>query len=398
VEHRDYDFHGLLGLRLINATACDAAAVARQLGPSQKPLTREPDIVIRFVPQLSTTRLRCLGKNKAGYSGDGYFLLRHDKQRVKVRIPFEQIGNRCEMICESGVHSVPFLMDILNLTLLGKDCAPVHASAFIYQGTGVLVTGWADGGKTTALLAFASQGADYVGDDWVWLRGDGQAMYGLPGGLNLSAWHLKQWPRVQRRIGIRKRLFLQCVHGLDHLLDGLLVGVPGDNPFAKLPRKTLSVLKRQVELAVEPAAVFSPRAVKLAGRPEKVFLFTSQQGADLHCEPAPAQEMVQRMAASFKHEQLPFMEQYLAFRFAFPGRRNKCIENAHDTHQQILGRSLMGKEMYQVQHPYPVSFRSLFDLMRPFVEQGALRVASNGEGLCDDSLAGPDRHQSSMNA
>lgn len=193
-----YDLHGLVGLRLVNASAHDAAAVARQLGPMQKPLDREPDVVVRFVQQLPTPHLRCIGKDKGGFTDQGYFVLRHHKQRVKIRIPFEQIGNRCEILCESGADSVPLLMHILNLTLLRKDCVAVHASAFIYQGTGVLVSGWADGGKTTALLAFVSQGADYVGDEWIWLRGDGQAMYGLPRNLSLSAWHLKQLPQLRR--------------------------------------------------------------------------------------------------------------------------------------------------------------------------------------------------------
>ncbi|HMQ30942.1 MAG TPA: hypothetical protein PKD53_09445, partial [Chloroflexaceae bacterium] len=43
----DYDLHGLVGIRLIGASAGDAAAVTRQLGPVQAPLARDPDITIR---------------------------------------------------------------------------------------------------------------------------------------------------------------------------------------------------------------------------------------------------------------------------------------------------------------------------------------------------------------
>ena len=394
----DYDLHGLVGLRLVNASAHDAAAVAQQLGPMQKPLDREPDVVVRFVQQLPTPHLRCIGKDKGGFNDQGYFVLRHHKQRVKVRIPFEQIGNRCEILCESGADSVPLLMHILNLTLLRKDCVAVHASAFIYQGTGVLVSGWADGGKTTALLAFASQGADYVGDEWIWLRGDGQAMYGLPRNLNLSAWQLEQLPQLRRQVALKKRLFFQCVHGLDRLQDKLLAGRPDTHLGVKLPRKVLSLLKRQVELRVEPTTIFSPHAMRLAARPEKVFLFTTEQGPDLHCEPVSLQEMLPRMALAVQYGQLAFMEHYMAFRFAFPDCRNDYIENAHEFQQDILGRALMGKEKYTVRHPYPVPVRPLFDVMRPFVEYGGMVAASNGKELSGRGVAVADVQQRSVNA
>jgi len=289
-------------------------------------------------------------------------------------------------------------MHVLNLALLRKDCVAVHASAFIYQGTGVLVTGWADGGKTTALLAFASQGADYVGDEWIWLRGDGQAMYGLPRNLNLSAWHLEQLPQLRHRVATKKRLFFQCIHVLDHLQDKLLAGMPDTHLAVKLPRKVLALLKRQVELRVEPAAIFSPHAMRLAARPEKVFLFTSQQGPDLHCEPVTLQEMVPRMALAVQYEQLAFMEHYMAFRFAFPDCRNDYIENAHQVQQDILGRALMGKEKYTVRHPYPVPVRPLFDVMRPFIEHGGVEAAWNEKELCGSGLAVPGTRQGSVNA
>ena len=40
----DYNIHGLVGIRLLNPSASDAAAVQKQLGPSQGALDREPDI------------------------------------------------------------------------------------------------------------------------------------------------------------------------------------------------------------------------------------------------------------------------------------------------------------------------------------------------------------------
>jgi hypothetical protein len=43
-----------VGIRLVGAGARERAAIARQLGPIEKPLDREPDVVIRFVDRLET--------------------------------------------------------------------------------------------------------------------------------------------------------------------------------------------------------------------------------------------------------------------------------------------------------------------------------------------------------
>jgi hypothetical protein len=168
----DYDLHGLVGVRLLDAEPADARAVDRQLGPIRTPLEREPDITIRFVEELPVRgTVRLLGLDEAGYTEDAFLVLRgKHKTRARVQIRFEQIGGRCEITCESGLKAVPLLIPILNLTALAKGALPLHASAFEYEGTGILTTGWSKGGKTEALLTFMARGARYIGDEWVYLH------------------------------------------------------------------------------------------------------------------------------------------------------------------------------------------------------------------------------------
>ena len=85
----EYDLHGIVGVRLLNATPGDAAVVTRQLGPIQATLTREPDIIIRFVDRLSTTScVRNLGLDDAGFTDDAFLVLRSThKARARVQIP-----------------------------------------------------------------------------------------------------------------------------------------------------------------------------------------------------------------------------------------------------------------------------------------------------------------------
>src|SRR5258706_9579326 len=82
----DFDLHGLAGIRLINPSPHEVAAVARQLGPIQRPLEREPDISIRFVERLPpSSRMKYLGVDEAGFTDDAFLVLRSKhKARAKV--------------------------------------------------------------------------------------------------------------------------------------------------------------------------------------------------------------------------------------------------------------------------------------------------------------------------
>ena len=74
---------------------------------------------------------------------------------------------------------MPHLVALVNVTALAKGVLPLHATAFTAGSTGVLVVGWSKGGKTETLLGCMAAGAEYVGDEWVYLTDDGQ-MLGLP--------------------------------------------------------------------------------------------------------------------------------------------------------------------------------------------------------------------------
>ena len=149
VEVLDFDLHRLAAIRLVGATPGDAAAVARQLGPLQAVVDREPDLVIRFVDGLErSSRVRYIGLDDAGFTDDAFLVLRSKhKSPARVKIDFSQLGGPTEIVCERGVAAVPLLIPILNMTLLARGVLPLHASAFVHEGTGVVATGWSKGGR-----------------------------------------------------------------------------------------------------------------------------------------------------------------------------------------------------------------------------------------------------------
>jgi hypothetical protein len=369
-NHVDYDIHGLVGVRLLNPSPGDAEAVFKQLGPLQRPLNREPDLIVRFVDHLPISGLRHLTLNENGFTDDDFFILRSSKKAARVKIAFEQIGSeQCEIVCESGLRSVPLLLAIVNLTMLRKDCVPLHASGFVYHNTGVVVTGWAKGGKTETLLSFAAHGGRYVGDEWILLSGDGQKMYGIPEVIRLWDWHLENLPHVRRQIKRENLLMFKAIHGLDRFQQKLN-GSFGKMLPVKLLREGMPRIKRQLNVRVEPEIVFGDRFGPFSAKPEKVFFALSHADQAITVEPMEPAAVAQHMIASIRFEQIPFFEHYLAFKFAFPNRKNEFLDNVHERQYEILRRALSGKEAYMVRHPYPVSFQELYEKMRLYCENG----------------------------
>src|SRR5258708_8375162 len=160
----DFDIHGLVGVRLVGPSPANVAAVSAQIGAPSSSVLRRPDIVVRYVDHLSAGTLRYVDLGKTASSKTGFILFPEGDGEGKVSIPFEQIGSECEIFCEHRVGWIPLLIPIINLTALKKHrCVPIHASAFVHEGTGVLVPGWVQSGKAEARLAFSPYAAPYVG-------------------------------------------------------------------------------------------------------------------------------------------------------------------------------------------------------------------------------------------
>jgi hypothetical protein len=354
----DFDLHGLVGVRLLDASPEDVALVRRQLGLPPTRLNREPDFSIRFVDAVTRAPLTYVGLHDTGFNDDGFFVLRDNGGRpARALIPFETLGDRPEVVCEHRIPAVPHLLELLNLTALTKSVLPLHASAFTLHGTGVLVTGWSKGGKTEALLAAAPRGAHYVGDEWVFLTPDG-TMWGLPERIRLWAWHLDQLPAVRsaRPRGERRR-----VRAWRSLAVAARVAGNSGTPGAEMARKAVPVLQRQAYVQVPPAGVVGEAKVDLSGNLDAVVLVLSSSSAEITTAAAGPTEVSQRMAVSLAEERSPLLAHYRQFRFAFPGRRSELIEEASSIEANLLSSLFDGRPAAKVTHPYPCDIAALGD-------------------------------------
>ncbi len=370
----DFNLHNFVRVRLLDATPRDVAVITRQLGPIQDEPTGPADITIRFVDRLDVgSRLRSIGLDDAAFSQDAFLVLKGKHHtRVRVQIPLDQVGRPegCTILCQRPVPAVPLLIALVNLVALGKGVLPLHASAFVYRGQGIMATGWAKGGKTETLLAFAEQGAQYIGDEWIYLSPGGERMYGIPEPIRLWNWHLEEMPRYQALLSGQERLQLRglklAVDALERLVgdgQGARGGVKG------LGVRVASVLKRQLNVQIPPRKLFGVDGLPRSHRLDKVLFVVSHDSDQVALEAASPEEIAQRMVFSLQEERTELLSYYRKFRFAFPQRTNPLLEEAETIQRDLLLQALAGKECYQLVHPYPMAIPSLYQAVAPILEE-----------------------------
>jgi hypothetical protein len=363
----DFDVHGLAGVRVRNASPRDVGVVGRQLGPLRTTLDQEPAIVIRFVDRLEAASPgRYLGLGEAAFTDDAFVVLRSKhKAPAKVRVDLSRIGEQIEIVCERGLPAVPLLIPILNLTLLAKGVVPLHASAFVHEGTGIVVTGWSKSGKTEALLAFGSRGAEYVGDEWIYLAPDGSRVYGIPQPIRIWDWHLRQLPEYQALIARGDRARLRALELLLPPGRALQRIGEGRHAPARAFRRLEPLVRSQLHVDVEPELLFGPLG-ELSAAFDRLFFLVSRDTSGVDVAPIDPVEVAERMVFSLQHERLDFMAYYLKSRFAFPDAASPVVERAEELQREALSQALSGKTAYVVHHPYPFSLASLYEAMSHF--------------------------------
>lgn len=363
----DFDLHGLARIRLIEATPKDIAAVVRQVGPIEAPVRGVADITIRFVDEIPLHGpLRIVGLDMGGYTDDSFIVLRSKhKSQGRVRIPLDEIGGRFEIECERGAAAVPQLIPILNLTVLARGALPLHASAFVIDGIGVAACGWSKGGKTETLLSFMRHGAQYVGDEWVYVTGDGKWLHGIPEPIRLWDWHLSQIPEYRSLVSRKDRAKLSTIGVLESVHRGLprraRRRLPGVHAFDRV----MTLLEGQRHVDPPAERLFGrERWVQQAPFDRLVFLGNAQV-PDVRIQPIDPMEVAERMTFSHVHHRLGFLDYYWQYRYAFPDRPNRIVDEIESIERQLLRQVFANKTAFEVLHPHPVDIPGLFDAIRP---------------------------------
>ena len=362
----EFDLFGFVGIRVVADRAEDCALVAGMLGPIRKPLTRAPDITVRFVDRLETSGpLSLVGRHDCGFSADQFYVTRgKNKSVIRVQVPFEEIGGPCEIVCESGLKNLPLLIEIINLTALQRDALPLHASAFEYNGHGILCAGWAQGGKTETLLGFMANGARYIGDEWVYLQKD--VMQGIPEPMHIWDWHVDELPLFRRKLNWQDRFRMRSLRIAAGAMDAAISTKPMNR---LLPRKTtrrlIALLNRQRYIEVLPDRIFETAITDPSGQLDHLLFVLSHDSPEYRVEQADTNEVLNALAPALEQERSHLLERYRMFRFAFPGRKNNVLEDAANRERELLKARLGHLPAHIIYHPYPMSPTRLFETIAP---------------------------------
>jgi len=114
---------------------------------------------------------------------------------------------------------------------------------------------------------------------------------------------------------------------------------------------------------------------------DKIFLFVNHEDHRIEVEPIAPFEMARCLAFLVQHELSPLLRHYVAYRFAFPSRRNELLESAAEYSFGILARALNGKDTYIVKLPYPCKFPGLYKRIQPFCKPTTGAIAESAHAV-----------------
>lgn len=367
----EYDLHGAVGIRLVDARPADVRVVDRQLGPLRATLGREPDLVIRFVDRLAPDGpLRFLGHEEAGFTDMQYLVLRgKHKSTIRVALPLDRLDGPSEIVAERGTPAIPLLVPILNVIALRNGLVPIHGAAFIHDGRGILTIGWAKGGKSEALLAFSSRGALYVGDEWVYLDPERQWLHGLPEPMRVWAWQLRSVPELAGRVPAADRRRLAATGAVAATLRGAArLPVLGRRAPGRIATRARALVERQLSAQVPPDRLLAGQVAPDGTHLDRLVLIMGHDDPATTVEPATAADVARRATESFLFETADLLGHDRRFRFAFPDRANPHLDGLDERHRTALAHGLRDVPAILVRHPYPVEIPTLYDAIAPHLD------------------------------
>jgi hypothetical protein len=366
----EIDLRGRAVVRLVGAGPAEIKLVRRQLGPLPviADPTRPADVTIRFVDRLELDGpVRRLGPDAMAI-GDRFVVTRgRRKSRVAVEVPVGSLGaGPATLVAERGGHSIPLLLPILAASLLARGVAAAHASAFLVDGRGVLVSGWAKGGKSETLLAFLMHGARYVGDEWLFVDPAGPAMFGPPEPIRLWDWQLAQMPTLRARVGRTDRARLGAAAGLANVLRGVgRAPAVGASTVGEAARRAEAVVDRQRSRQFAVEELFGVEAIHGAAASLDRVVLVAGSTEDRVRRDVPPDEAAARIAATTVHELLDLQALRLAYRHAFPDELAAGLEDLEARMRAVYRAAFEHVPIIEVRHRHPPDIASLHRLIAP---------------------------------
>lgn len=258
-------------------------------------------------------------------------------------INFDDFGPGCTLRCGPETSAVDVLPWV-NILLPAAQTISLHASAFIWKGEGVVVTGNAGSGKTGALLAAIHQGAGAVGDECIWLDRNAQ-MRGLFLEMEIRAAYFRELPHL------RSEVSMAVQYGI-FLCDLVSKGI---HPFLpKLSRKFAGRARAHVQPDILRRHLAPSTSV------DRLFVSEVHPGSKIQVHPANIADIIPRLIEIQSVEFTRQREQYSQYCDETGDRQNEWMENLALRFEDLLSDVLRNTKTYIVKHPPSPGAKDLF--------------------------------------
>ncbi|MCI0712811.1 MAG: hypothetical protein L0154_21830 [Chloroflexi bacterium] len=353
---REFNIHEFVRVQLEGT----GIVVPEWLTCFEGPINGNPDITVQFIERLDDiSPVRFIELRRYGYTESSFVAYSKGKSR-KASIPLENIGGPYAMQCEAGVDSLPLFEELVHLAAINAGGLPLHASAFQYKGKTILAGGYPHGGKTSLLLAFTEHEAIFMSDDWTYLDTK-QQVYGIPLPITLRGWQVAQLPSLQSKISKHKRL-------KQRVMTGLSKAAVFSGPKSSRA-KLVQFFQNRANVTVNPEQIFG----KTQGDGNKsltALCLTMVHDSDtIIVEATPSERALPQLVQMQMNEWQPFLNIYEAYKAAMPGKYSVFLDNFKQNFSDLIKERLNSIPIYSVYHPHPVNLSSLFDNVRPYLDQ-----------------------------
>src|SRR6266480_4771940 len=247
----------------------------------------------------------------------------------------------------------------IQLALEDHNAVAVHSAGVEYDGSGIVVGGWSESGKTEAALALMELGARFVSDKWTVVGAD-SSISPFPISVGVRRWALRYLPRLRRSLPTIARAQLAVA--------GLAAAVTAPARARQSENRVLEVVRAAVDKGVALADRASVRPSDLARaygqsapavgvRLGAVVLLTTVPGPDVSASLTDSRWGARRLARSAAYERRAFFDLHRRARYALPQLDDElegAIERREEQRLQVALRSL---PVIEVKAPFPADPR-----------------------------------------
>lgn len=361
---RIFDLHGLVSLAIDDEREHIARQLDAQLDPyepSVGPIPTHADIVLSPNTGIVSRSLHDVhgpagDARRTGSDGDSCYLLRGDSrfelprtypENGPVRLAYDPDFPLWEALSE-------LVRPLLQLGTLEHGAITVHGATVEVEGSGLLVCGWSESGKTETALAVAERGARFISDKWTMIDSDAR-LHAFPVAVGVRDWVLEYLPRLRAHLRGAQRARLRVARAARRPLPLL----------TRRPTRIGTAMESQLDRAFTLASRLSLRQTEVAaiyGSPDdprrtpplkRLVMLTTVSTQDIAVRPADAGWAAERLAQTAAYERRTLYELDARVRYAAANAGGSPLADVADRESERLRALLHGVEVLEVTAPFP---------------------------------------------